>query len=231
MKQRLVLVATFIFGIALVQHINAKTIEWGDFTGIAVPVDGSVSSPNRGLSFEVNFVGWSSSAPNLTFGAGNTTNNLLDWQESSLLRGNGRTNYRLNFENITSHDDSLYFSAVWLLSGRPITITAFDVTGGIVDLSSTVFVDTFFGSGPTTWNGATGRLTMFGGDFSEHGGIVDLSGLGIDQINVQYSTVSTQDGFSIGLAVNAVPLPASVWLFISSLLGLWGITRNRVNLK
>lgn len=32
------------------------------------------------------------------------------------------------------------------------------------------------------------------------------------------------------VSVSAVPLPASAWLFITSLLGLWGITRKRVNL-
>ena len=36
---------------------------------------------------------------------------------------------------------------------------------------------------------------------------------------------------SLEVWVQPVPIPAAIWLFISSLLGLWGITRKRANLK
>jgi len=122
----------------------------------------------------------------------------------------------------------VHFGAAWLWSGHPVTIRAYNVSDQAIDLSSTPLVDTFYGSGPTSWNGASGQLTMFGGAPSEHGGIVDLSGLSIDRVDLSYST-ATWDGFSFGIANNKVapvPEPATMLLFGTGLAGLVG-TRIR----
>jgi len=223
MKQLMALMAVLALNATVLPYSTATTIEWGDFGTMAPPTGGPVSTSSGDLTFDVNYITWSANNFNTSTGAAASTNNILDWNETFLLQGGaGQINYQLDFDNIVSHDGSLYFAAIWLSQTRPITITAFDVLDVAIDLSTTTFVDTFFGSGSTTWNGATGQLRMLTGGASDNGGIVDLSSLGIDRLNVSYTAPDTLDGFSIGLASNqfvpaSVPTPGTFMLLIAGI--------------
>ena len=218
----------------LVIGINAEaaTIEWADFTKISVrpPTNGFVSSNSGGLSFDVTFYSWSANAPNTSSGAGSSTSGALDWDAAFSLHGAGITSYSVGFDNIFSHDGSLYFGAVWLKSNTPVTVRAYDESDQMIDLNATSFIDTFYGDGPTSWNGATGQLTMYGGNWSEHGGIVDLSDIGIDRLLLSYST-RTLDGFEFGIANNefVVPIPSSMLLFGTGIAALAGFKIRKKN--
>ena len=133
-------------------------------------------------------------------------------------------------------------------SGGGVTITwdssIIDLQGGLAGLNITFIGDQNFGTGPTLGAGTLsfGVASLFGDpnanfdiatltfDAVMPGGPI-TAGVDVSLTDVwsdyDSNTNMTPTGVGSEITINAVPVPAAVWLFGSGLLGLVGMARRR----
>lgn len=234
--------------LCLSSHAFAQTeIAWGDFSNIVNPNGGSGgpfsidnSAGGGSLTFTANLTRWDTNNSNVNdFSAGETSDSQFTWDDSvRSLIGFGDTAYTATFDNISSNDGSLYLGAGALENDNILTIAAFDSNGSAVSLADTTLIGQWNGpgsGGTPQWNSTLGTLSTPGGGASGANALVDLSNLGINRIELNYTdaaggTVRAGDRWHVDIASNAaassIPEPSSL-LLLCSIAGVMSISRRR----
>ncbi|MFC4636585.1 DUF4347 domain-containing protein, partial [Dokdonia ponticola] len=184
-------------------------ISAANFGGQPLPMTGinltNLSSSLEGISYDVNFTNWDAGTEGYVDLDVTTSNSaIIDTHVGrNVIRGFNQSQYSLTFENINATSDVVLLSLDALKDAFPVTVTATDAGGGIIDLTGTVIAGTYLdsGGGSATWIPTTinGQFSTPGGGFSGRGAIINLSGLGVSSLQIEYTTNDTQDAWRVGL--------------------------------
>lgn len=153
-------------------------------------------------------------------GNGNFTEGVYDGSASAIATDSTATYAGIAPADFLGHPIEYYFAAtgVYDAPGAVHAAPSIDLVNMTADMSS-LFAN---------WNSSPG----YTGEFNV-GGIATVSAAGFNTWLLNWSTVQVDGPFTgfqtdVSLVVQAVPVPAAVWLMASGILAMFGAARRRI---